>query len=344
MSFNSDALRDVITRYIQLDAPTGTGWRPVLCKVCNDRGHKGKRAGFKFDHDKVAYHCFNCGHAAIYDPHENKKMPRKMVEVLRAFNVPDEEWQQVLFASLVAHDQHGNRESARQHPQTHIEPPTINPPNIFYFLKDAKRDDKWAEIARFYLQDRNVDPNSYPFMLSRKTSTPHLKKWFGRVIIPIYKDNRLIFYIGRDLTGKATKKYESPSVSRERVLCGFERLFEHTDIPLYVVEGWFDAQAIDGVAILGNELSDAQITWLNRSRRKKVYIPDRFGSGFISAKQALKQGWCISTPDIGSCKDISEANDKYGRLYVMKTIADNTVTGFEAEARLGVYCNDKDRR
>lgn len=341
----SVSLEDIIRRYIPIPAhPAGTGWYPILCKVCNDHGKKGPRAGFRFDGDKVAYHCFNCGHSTVYDPEQRGRegqslMPPKMVEVLRDFGVPDDEWQQVLFTAMANKDagKSGNEGPIIQHKS--IEPAVLDLPDTFYPLADAELDDKWAAIANYYLtEERGIEPSSYPFYLSKRTDDPRLKKWFGRVIVPIYKDGKVIFYQGRDLTGKAQKKYESPAVSREKVLYGFDLLFDNGDIPLYIVEGWFDAFVIDGVAILGNEISDAQIEWLNRSRKKKVYIPDRFGSGKVGAEKALKLGWHISTPDIGGCKDMNEAVKKYGKLYVMKTIVDNTAIGFEAEAKLGVYC------
>lgn len=331
------SLQDVIRRYIPLPpTPAGTGWYPILCKVCNDHGRKGPRGGFRFDGEKVAYHCFNCSHSTVYDPEEYDSMPKKMQEVLRAFGVPDDEWQQVLFTALANKD--AGKSGQKNAPQVRsIEPVEIETPDIFYPLADAE--DKWAEIARWYLtEERGVDPSSYDFMLSKRADDPRLRKWFGRLIIPIYKDKKLIFYQGRDLTGNAQKKYESPAVTREKVIYGFDRLFDQSELPLYIVEGWFDAFAIDGIALLGNEISDPQIEWLNRSRKKKVYIPDRFGDGRIGAERALKQGWHIATPDIGGCKDMSEAVQKYGKLFVMKSIVDTTAIGFAAQTALGVYC------
>lgn len=333
------SLEEIIRRYIQLPpTPAGTGWYPVLCKVCNDHGRKGPRAGFRFDGEKVAYHCFNCGHACVFDAEQHRSLSTKMQQVLNDFGVPENEWQQVLFTALAKRNEGGATQQAA--PQSrNIEPVEIPLPDIFYPLADAEDDDKWAEIARYYLlEERGIQPSSYPFLLSKRSDDQRLKKWFGRVIIPIYKDGKLVFYQGRDLTGKAQKKYESPAVTRERVLFGFDKLFDESDISVYIVEGWFDAFVIDGVALLGNEISDIQAEWLNRSRKKKVYIPDRFGDGKRGAERALELGWHISTPDIGGCKDMNQAVKRYGKLYVMKSIVDNTSDGFEAMTKLGVYC------
>lgn len=327
-------LENIIRQYVQLPvAPSKKGWFQVLCPVCGDRGHKGKRAGFKFDGDKVAYHCFNCSCSTVFDPTIMLNMPHRMKEVLTAFNIDEDVWDPVLFTALQL--QHNGVTSKDAPKPTNIEPMAIPVPETFYSLREAVPNDKWAIIAQHYLQtERGIDSNSYPFMLSAPTNIPHLKKWVGRVIIPIYKGEKLIFFMGRDLTGKKLKKYESPAVSRDKVLYGFDRLFKDHTLPLYIVEGWFDAFVINGVAILGNQISDSQTEWLNRSHRIKVYVPDRFGNGHIAANTALEQGWNISIPDTPDCKDISEAVQKYGKLYVMKSLIDNTCNGFEAKVKL----------
>lgn len=342
------SLEQVIRQYISLpNSPTGTGWFSVLCKVCNDRGHKGPRAGFRFNGNKVDYHCFNCGMATGYDPDTHKGMPKKMVQVLNDFGVNEDRWKPVLLTGLINRDK--SIVTANTSPTfQNIEPSVVPLPSHFYPLAEAGTTDKWAAIARNYLElDRGIDPNSYPFYLAHKTGDNKLDRWFKRLIIPVYKDNHLIFYQGRDLTGKNQKKYLSPSYSKENVIHGFSEVFRQTEEPLYIVEGWFDAFVINGIAILGNEISGAQVTWLNKSYRKKVYIPDRLGDGWVAAEDALSKGWSVSTPNIGNCKDINEAVVKYGKLYVMKSIVENTAEGFTAQANLGIYCRydtfNKDR-
>lgn len=338
------SLADVIRQYVPLPpVPSGKGWYPVLHKC--DHGKKGPRAGFKFDGDTVAFHCFNCFLKAVYDPNDMGRegqslLSRNMRQVLADFDVPEEEWQAVLLSKMGARWDGKTTPNDEMVVRTSIEPSEIPLPGTFYPLMEADSSDKWATIARYYLEDRLIDPNSYPFMLAKNTDIPHLKKWFKRIIIPIYKDQKLIFYTGRDLTEKAIKKYESPSVSRDRVIYGFDKLFTSTDQPLYVTEGWFDAFNIGGVALFGNEISDTKIKILNRSPRLKVYIPDQFGNGFQAAKQALDAGWSVSTPDIGHCKDISSAIQKYGVLYVLNTLAQHTASGFSGETNARVYCKE----
>lgn len=342
------ALEQVVKQYINLPPnASGTGWFQILCKVCNDSGRKGARAGFKFDSGKVAYHCFNCGHATVYDPETQKGMPEKMVAVLTAFGVPEDQWKQVLITGLANRDKGlKSTKSDVIKPFEPIEPMEVPLPSHFYPLAEASPNDTWAQVACEYLDGvRGVDPKSYPFFLADKTDDPKLNRWHGRVIIPVYKDGRLIFYTGRDLTEKKIKKYLNPSYSKEKVMYGYSEIFRKTDEPLYIVEGWFDAYAVNGVAIFGNEISSQQQTWLNKSQRKKVYIPDRLGNGHLAANQALEYGWSIATPGLGSwsgdIKDMNDAVKKYGKVFVMKSLAESTTSGFAAQTKLGLYCNGK---
>lgn len=341
------SLETIIKRYIKLpNHPSGTGWYPVLCKVCNDSGRKGPRAGFKFDGNKVAFHCFNCSMATVFDPDKHQNMPDKMVQVLQVFNIPEDEWKTVLYENLKLRDEFGNTQSKPDSgPIISIEPAVISLPSHFYPLAEAGPNDTWAQLASAYLDtDRGIDPKSYNFMLCQPNGDPQVDKWAKRVIIPIYKEKQLIFYVGRDLTGNQQQKYLSPSYSKEKVLFGFDELFHQTEDPLYIVEGWFDAVAINGIAILGNEISEAQATWLNRSQRKKVYIPDRFGDGQIGAERALALGWSIATPGLNTwsdeIKDMNDAVLKYGKMFLMKALADTTADGFTAKINLGFYCKN----
>lgn len=340
------SLEQIIRNNIAL-APTmnSQGWFPVLCKVCNDHGKKGLRAGFKFDTSgTVGYHCFNCGHKAKYDPVVSRKLSRAMEEVLRGFGLQEDVWAPALFSALISQEKYIDDSDTSNFNKKSIEPNVISLPAHFYLLQDAAPDDKWALIAMDYLERRQVDPTSYWFMLSSALNTgiKEIDKWKKRLIIPVYKDGKLIFYQGRDLTDTSNKKYESPATPKDCVLYGFERLFEPTDAPLYIVEGFFDALLIEGVAVLGNRLSEAHVEWLNRSRRRKVYIPDKFGGGQIGARDAIAQGWSVSLPDFGSdIKDINEAILKYGRLYVLSEIAQKIFEAREAEIVVGQYCEQK---
>jgi hypothetical protein len=337
-------LEQVIRQNIPLSArPNGQGWYSVLCKVCNDHGRKGKRAGFRFDNNTVGYNCFNCGHTALFNPAEHRSLSRDMVATLEAFGMKKEDWQPAVFSAAASSEfgyQHNSVKIAQANEPTTVElPPFITP-------LDPDGDDFDQYAIEYLTKERAVDWTQYPFFIGRKSPNPSSHKWYGRLVIPIYKDGKLIFYHGRDLTETRERKYLNPDISRENVLYGYEHIFKNVDDPLYIVEGWFDAWHLEGVAVLGSKMSSNHLYWINQSQRPKVVIPDRTGDGFRLAEQALELGWSISTPDIGDCKDPNEAVIKYGKLFTLMTIRTHTYEGFEAALRLKFYCekNNDDTR
>lgn len=326
-------LEEVIRQYIlPTDTSAKTKWHNVLCRICNDHGRKGKRAGFRFENQAVTYHCFNCGHATNYDPSLHKTIPKKMLVVLEAFNVPKEEYKQVVFSTF---GKTLNRQVKQKSPL--VEPTIISLPSTFSLLDTSKS--RWAEVAKEYLlYERGIEHTSYPFMIGT-----HLKDWIGRLIIPIYKDNNLIYYQGRDITFSDERdRYLSPPVEKNKILYGFNLLHEDIGTPLFIVEGFFDAFLIDGVALLGKEISSFQQAWLESSPREKVYIPDRQQTGLAIGVQALRLGWYISTPglteNIVDCGDINDMFKRYGKLFVIKSIMDHKCKGLKAKINLKQYC------
>ena len=118
-----------------------------------------------------------------------------------------------------------------------------------------------------------------------------------------------------------------------------KEIFRDTEDPLFVVEGYFDAKSIDGVATFGNKLTPGQIDLLKMSKRQKVLIPDTKGNIDCGiADQFLNFGWSISLPELSGCKDVNEAIIRFGKLYTIKQISDNIRSGELAEMLLRAYC------
>lgn len=325
-------IRELIELNVRLDRPNTRGWYPCVHQGC-DHGRKGNRAAFLFpDDDSAIFKCYNCGTITGYAPARDRLVNQKMRKVLSDFFIPDDEIRNIELQHFAENkEEYETQEKER----IKIEPDEIEVPDYFYFLDDAKPEDKWAQVAKAILESRAIDPDSYPFMLSSKV----YDKWHKRIIIPVYKQGKLIYYSGRDMTDRAKKKYENPDVEKFKVLFGFKEIFEYTDKPIYIVEGVMDALPLPNmVALMGNEISEAQIEWLNKTHRQKIYVPDRWGNGKPPALKAISLGWSISTPEIGDVKDLNDAVVKYGKLYVIKTLGENIHSGEIARIMLGLYC------
>ena len=330
----------IIRQYVSFPSRASSkGWHTVKCRVCND--YK-KRAGFIFQSPtSIGYNCFNCHHETKMDFETNSSIPSKMQEVFDAFGIDDIEIKEELFKRYVARG--GQTLVLAQKEVSPIKYNDLKKPPYFRKLVTDGSGTIWDELAcEYLLTERSIHPTDYPFMIAEesKCSKEIYAAWKGRVIIPYYRHDDLIFYQGRDIINSDRTKYLSPPDSRDACFYGFDEIYAHTDKPLFIHEGFFDAFLLkDSVATFSNKLSDNQIIILNKCPRPKIVIPDRQGDGGIIAKQAIAQGWGVSFPDIGSdCKDINDAISKYGRLYVVKSINENIKTGYSAEIATSVYC------
>lgn len=328
-------LQEIIRTYVPLGDATPSGWYPVRCLVCNDHAHK-KRGGFRFEADKVAYHCFNCPAKATYDP--NFKMSDAMKDVLAAFGVPEEDLNGVILKDLAEKKAVKNPEAKKD---SIFYPKEIPLPSYFVRL-DYDPQDSISVLAEGHLQTKRLmSLKDYPFYTGKNDGSKESKQWIGRLIIPFYHQNKLIFFQGRDLFDSPDRlKYLSSAVPKGNIMYGMDEIHRKTDDPLYVVEGFFDAYHLGGIAVLGNEISPEQIKILNRTPRKKIVIPDRKGKGYLLALQAIKIGWSVSIPipEI-KYKDVSEIITKYGKMYVLQCIIENTRNGDAAKISVNLLCN-----
>lgn len=337
MGLMHTSLVDIIQSYVRLHRPNPRGWR--ACVHSCDHGRKGPRAAFLLNADgSVAFHCYNCTKVASYDPALHRSIPDKMLEILHDFGIPDEELKKFYIAALGSTLTLNPKVQRPLAPS--IEPASIAMPDAFVPLMEA--DGIMAELGREYLEvERGITPEAYPFYVMPDRSKA-LKDWYGRLIIPVYKDGRLIYYHGRDMLDSRPKKYLSCSTDATKVMYGFDHVYDRTTTPIFVVEGWFDAYHIDGVATFSNKLTLPQFTWLQRSPRQKIIIPDQYGNGqsLISSGLLYKPNWAVATPS-WSCKDINTAILKYGKLFVINEIMANVYTGIVAETAVNLFCKGR---
>ena len=103
-----------------------------------------------------------------------------------------------------------------------------------------------------------------------------------------------------------------------------------------VCEGPFDAMAVDGVAVLSNECGEVQADIIDSLGREVIVVPDfdvkhvrgkEVWAGSKLVEQAIDYGWSVSFPIWNeSAKDISEATQRFGRLFTLKAILDGQQT------------------
>ena len=146
-----------------------------------------------------------------------------------------------------------------------------------------------------------------------------------RVIVPFYHKGKVVGWTARYA---GTPPSGTPRYFNSELQAGY--LFNNAalDKPnrkyVLLLEGPFDAIAVDGVAVLGSELSTDQLLWLTACDKEIVVVPDRQRKNQGLIDVALQQGWSVSFPQWeDKIKDAAQASSRYGRLYTLRTILDN---------------------
>jgi 5S rRNA maturation endonuclease (ribonuclease M5) len=162
-----------------------------------------------------------------------------------------------------------------------------------------------------YLAGRGMELEWYNWMWSSENG------YRDRVMIPFYQDGVVVGFTGRKIKpGKP--KYLTDSQSG--YVFNIDRQTEDREYVI-VVEGQFDAIAVDGVAIMTNEPNATQVARINRLGKKVIVVPDKDKPGAKLIEHALENNWAVSMPQWGNdIKDSAQAVEKYGRLYTLFTI------------------------
>jgi hypothetical protein len=162
-----------------------------------------------------------------------------------------------------------------------------------------------------YIVSRGMELEWYNWMWS---AAPGYK---DRVIIPFYHEGKIVGWTGRKITDGKPKYLTDaqPGYVFNIDSQTFERKY------IIVVEGQFDAIAIDGCAIMHNEPNETQCNRINMLNKEVVVVPDRDRAGAKMLKAALAHGWSVSLPPWeDDIKDVADAVKRYGRLYTLTTI------------------------
>ena len=340
-----DNIESVLSSHIPfMHGESAKGWRSVYCEVCGDgEGRtKGPRGGWNFDDggDVCFYNCFNCGIEGNFDPNREHPHSKHMYEIFRAFDIPVNDINEL----IIKNSKDPKRKVDRKEK---IFLPNIPQPDYWKPMCEYDEDNPLAAEARDFLwENYHMRDTDYPFQLSTgKTSSdlPNMvyeaKYLKPRIIIPAFNQTRLMFWQARLFFGDMdlNKKYLSATVENSNaVIYGMDQLYVENpeEHPLYVLEGFFDSWHLNGVAVITNTMKQSKVNLLERSRRPKVIVPDYNKDGMNLAQQGIDLEWGVALPDIFPATDICQAIQMFGKLYVVRSVVENTYFGFEAKMRL----------
>lgn len=150
-------------------------------------------------------------------------------------------------------------------------------------------------LHKHYLLSRGFDPaqlyNDYQLL-----STGVDVDWGYRLIIPMYYGQKLMTFVGRDVSGKAKIRYKAETIEKS-VVDAKGTIFNINSATdrLILVEGVFDAMKLGKScgSIMGTEFDDRQIQMIIKSNIKQVFI--LFDNDIAGKQAAQKYGNALNS-------------------------------------------------
>lgn len=293
-----------------------SGWLSFNAPCCQHYGNspdRRQRGGIKTNESGWSYHCFNCGYTASFIL--GRTLSYKARRLLSWLGVSERD---IEFANL---------ESLRHRSIYGIVEDRQRVANILQGIEFEERDLPPASelitpehpLYWNYCRERRV-PEDFPMMTPIRTDGVHWTR--PCVIVPFTHDNKIVGYTARFIDGKSPKFI---SEQQPGYVFGTD-LQDPTWQHVLVMEGIFDALSINGVAVLHNDISDAQARLIRSLGREITVVPDQDSAGLELIDRAMELGWAVSIPAWQDCKDVNDAVKKYGRLGTLLTIMQSRET------------------
>ena len=164
-----------------------------------------------------------------------------------------------------------------------------------------------------YLEGRGIDSTAYPYMVS-----PDAPSRAGlRIVIPFTHNGVIVGNTARFVDDR-TPKYISDT--QPGYVFGADLQKEKWTRAI-VVEGVFDALAINGLGVLHNDINPQQAQLIKSLGKEITVVPDQDEAGMKLVDKAMELGWAVSMPDWPEgIKDVNDAVIRMGRLATLLTI------------------------
>ncbi len=292
-----------------------SGWTSFNAPCCQHRGHSPdtrKRGGIRFDGNGIVYNCFNCKFSTGWQP--GSPIGEKMKTLLRWMGANEELVKEIVFEALKTEgDEYKPEQSQPKIEFTEKSLPVgsmslMNWSRLIEGEIEEMIGPQFIEVLR-YLMSRGYDnPFDHDFYWSTEPG------YIDRVIIPFRWENKIVGNTARKINdGKP--KYLSDQ--HPQFVFNFDKQSDDQKY-IFVCEGPFDALAVDGVALLTNDIAEQQSRIINSLGTEVIVIPDQDRAGLVLFDRAAELGWSVAMPTWeDDVKDVADAVQRYGKLFVI---------------------------
>jgi hypothetical protein len=298
---------------------TPSGWTSFNGVCCHHRGEKPddrQRGGIMSTAaGGFTYHCFNCNFKAGWSP--GKLLSNNTKSLFRWLGMSDSDISRLGLLVLKLKDDQPVTKKALTFELVEKPLPDDCLP-VSEWIKEGCEDEDFLNVVDYVINERKMGWDWYNWHWS---AAPGYR---DRVILPFYHDGKIVGSTGRKITpGKPKYLTDAqPGYVFNLDAQTYDRSY------VIVVEGQFDALAVDGVAIMHNEPNETQCARIKALGREVIVVPDKDQPGAKMIKAAIDNEWSASLPPWeDDIKDVADAIKKYGRLYVLTTILHYKVNG-----------------
>ena len=292
---------------------TPSGWISFNAPCCTHNGQSADhrlRGGLKASEQGWSYHCFNCGYTASFIL--GRSVSFKARRLLSWFGVSDNDIEHLNLDSMRHRSVYGIIEDRQRTFET-LQGIAFEERELPLAAEFVEPDSEYAD----YLRKRCV-PQDFPFMNTcQNFHQPGVSKARPGIIIPFTYRDKVVGWTTRFLDDR-NPRYSSDT--QPGYVFNVDSI-KHSWTQVLVTEGIFDALSIGGVAVMHNDINDAQARLIRNLGKEITVVPDQDKTGLDLIDRAMELGWAVSIPDWGDdCKDVNDAVIKHGRLATLITI------------------------
>ncbi len=321
--YSADFLLDWLRSHLPKSKTHAKGWIGFNAVCCHHRGERPDtrgRGNILFTQTGFCYNCFNCGFKTVWEL--GKQLSGKTKQLLMWFGATPEDIRTFAFKCWqIAHlfNPEENKEFEKNDFVLDFE--SVDLPKgsrSFEHWQNVVGNDDF-ELVKSYVESRNL---KLDYKNLYWTPLPGEWAFNKRVTLPIVFKKQIIGYVSRSVVPGV--KYIKHTGNNVNVLFNANVLLNRHRKWVCVMEGAFDALAIDGVGLLKNTISAEQAKWIVDSGQTPILVPDRDKGSKTLIEQALLLGWHVSIPTEeyweSDIKDAADAVKRYGRIYTLKSI------------------------
>jgi hypothetical protein len=301
---------------------TASGWISANAVCCHHNGQtadqRGRGGMLPTQENGISYHCFNCGFTAGWQP--GRRITLKMRKLLSWMGVSEDEIRRLSLFALSNLDTSLDfkKEVVKELPKFEARDLCPGHNLLDCCLMDLSTEDTQTLHAVIdYLDTRGLGDRIEQFNWSNDETLRN------RVLVPFTFLKEPMGYSGRLIFEGRPKYYSSYPPN---FVYGYDAQQSNAKFAI-VVEGLFDAVALDSLAVMTNECNEKQALVIDSLNREIIVVPDRDKAGRGLVNAALEYGWNVAFPDWDNgIKDPADAVNRYGQLFTMRSILSSVET------------------